>query len=223
MAWSDTFRFRDCPWCGLREAELRVVAGPGVKVDTSDGTRWWTIVACPRCGNLVSLRHNDPDHADAELIAALPDKGQEVDVRHLPERVAESYREAIVALEAGLSDSAAVQLRKTLEAACLHFGLDVEKKPLVANIEELIRQGYVTKQFGGALHHVREVGNAGAHPRAERVKEEVARRALRFTTQVLRNLFEIPAELESLKSQKPRSQAGTGRSGVGGAGGVHRR
>ena len=95
MAWSDSFRFRDCPWCGVKEAQFRIIAGPGLKVETTDGTRWWTVVACPRCGSPVSLRHNDPDHAEAKLIAAFPDKRRESDVRHLPEGVVESYREAI--------------------------------------------------------------------------------------------------------------------------------
>jgi hypothetical protein len=36
------------------------------------------------------------------------------------------------------------------------------------------------------------------HATDEKVDEQTARRALRFTTQVLRNLFEIPAELGAL-------------------------
>lgn len=48
------------------------------------------------------------------------------------------------------------------------------------------------------LDHVRQVGNVGAHAGDQAVDEETARLALRFTTQVLRNLFEIPAELKAL-------------------------
>lgn len=38
----------------------------------------------------------------------------------------------------------------------------------------------------------------GAHASDARIGQEAAERAMRFTTQVLRNLFEIPAELERL-------------------------
>lgn len=45
------------------------------------------------------------------------------------------------------------------------------------------------------LDRIRKLGNIGAHAGDEDVDEDSARQALRFTTQVLRNLFEIPAEL----------------------------
>src|SRR5207248_530692 len=90
----------------------------------------------------------------------------------------------------------AVELRKTLEAAAAHFGF--EDGQLVGRIKRLIDAGHITVQFGDVLHHVRNVGNAGAHATDERVDEETARRAFRFTTQVLRNLFEIPAELAAI-------------------------
>lgn len=67
-------------------------------------------------------------------------------------------------------------------------------------IEELIERGLITQPFGEALDHVRQVGNVGAHAGEERVDEETARRALRFTTQVLRNLFEVPAELAKIEA-----------------------
>ena len=108
-------------------------------------------------------------------------------------------------LRAGVPDAAAVQLRRTLEAAAAHY--DVDEKTLVKSIEKLIAEGYVTKAFGGALHHIRQVGNLGAHHTDERVDDETARRALRFTTALLRDLFEVPAELAALQSeeQAPRT------------------
>lgn len=67
---------------------------------------------------------------------------------------------------------------------------------LVKRIETLIDQGLVTKQFGEAMHRIRAVGNMGAHASDERVDEETAEQALNFTTQLLRNLFEVPGELQ---------------------------
>lgn len=70
----------------------------------------------------------------------------------------------------------------------------------VARIEKLIEGGLITKQFGDVLDHVRKLGNVGAHASDELVDEASAKKALGFTTQVLRNLFEIPTELNAPES-----------------------
>jgi hypothetical protein len=87
-----------------------------------------------------------------------------------------------------------VQLRRTLEAAANEF--EIEPSPLVKAVQTMIDQGLVTRQFAGVLDHVRRLGNLGAHASDVEISVEEAERALSFTTQVLRNLFEIPAQLE---------------------------
>jgi DNA-binding Lrp family transcriptional regulator len=99
-------------------------------------------------------------------------------------------------MQAGVPDAAAVQLRRTIEAAAAHFG--ISERSLVKSIEKLIADGHITKTFGEAMHHVRAVGNVGAHASDEQVDNVTAERALTFTTQLLRNLFEVPAELAAL-------------------------
>jgi hypothetical protein len=47
---------------------------------------------------------------------------------------------------------------------------------------------------------VRRIGNVGAHAADERIDGDTAFRVLRFTTQALRNLFEIPKELEEAEA-----------------------
>src|SRR5919199_6929459 len=100
-------------------------------------------------------------------------------------------------MDASLPDAAAVQLRRTLEAPSAHFGQPQE--PLVRRVQGLIHNGLITNPFGEVLHEVRRLGNLGAHATDERVDEAEASRALRFTTQVLRNLFEIPIELRQIR------------------------
>jgi Domain of unknown function (DUF4145) len=74
----------------------------------------------------------------------------------------------------------------------------------VKSIETLIEEGLVTKQFGDALNHIRAVGNAGAHATDERVDDVKATQALGFTTQLLRNLFEVPGDLRLIADSKQR-------------------
>jgi hypothetical protein len=122
-------------------------------------------------------------------------------VRYLPDDVAKFYADARRALDAGIPDAAAVELRKTLEAASAHF--DVDEKTLVKSIQALIAKGLVTTQFGEVLDRVRKVGNVGAHASDETVDQATAEQVWRFTTQVLRNLFEIPGELRADEVEAP--------------------
>lgn len=117
----------------------------------------------------------------------------DLDLRHVPAKPRSHYWSAKRALDAGLSGLAAVALRNTLEAAAAHHG--IKQGALFERIDALANVGLITKQFKDVFHRVRMIGNAGAHDSDEQVDEQTARKALLFTTQVLRNLFEIPAEL----------------------------
>jgi hypothetical protein len=144
------------------------------------------------------LETNRGDQAPPEVKLVVPEDDHVASqVGHLPEDVAGFYKAARRALDADIPDAAAVELRKTLEAASAHF--DVDEKTLVKSIQALIEKGLVTKQFGEVLDRVRKVGNVGAHASDETVDQDTAEQVWRFTTQVLRNLFEIPGELRSDK------------------------
>ena len=140
------------------------------------------------------MEHNATGANPSREIRSWPDSlERELDVAHLPTDVADYYADAKRCLDADIPDAAAVQLRRTLEAAAAHYGHT--ERVLMQRIEALIAEGLVTKSFAPALHIVRVIGNQGAHASDERVGQETAERALRFTTQFLRNLFEVPGEL----------------------------
>jgi hypothetical protein len=202
MGWSSELAFRDCPWCGLRDAQMNPLLQEGGAPVTNRPPRVWSVVACPRCGGAVLLEINNPNEYPPKALLTVPeDERIGAQVEHLPSDVSRFYSDARRVLDAGVPDAAAVQLRKTLEASAAHFGIN--EGPLVARIEKLIERGLITKQFGDVLDHVRKLGNVGAHASDETVDEASAKKALRFTTQVLRNLFEIPAELEAGESGAP--------------------
>lgn len=174
--------------------------GQFVIQNTRGAARAYTILGCPRCGGGHLAEHTG-DGVVPELIRVLPDVAEVLTVSHLPPDVEGYYRDAIIVLDAGVPDAAAVQLRRTLEAAAVHF--HVKPYPLVKAIQTLIDQGLITAKFGEVLGHIRQVGNVGAHAGTTRVDDPTARRALKFTTQVLRNLFEVPAELAALGPAEP--------------------
>ena len=185
------------------------------------------MLACPRCAGVVTLELNVPPgyvdapasaipgHLPAAVAASYPeDRASRARVDHLPEDVDRYYSDAQRVIDAGVPDAAAVQLRKTLEAAASKKGVAATKATLVQNIQRLIDDGFVTKDFGPVLQHVRKVGNMGAHHTDEQLSEAEVQRALRFTTQVLRNLFEVPGELAELEAEAaadPDADTGTNR------------
>jgi hypothetical protein len=104
------------------------------------GAREWFTLSCPRCGGAVLLEGVGGNRLG--ILRQVPDADRNLVVSHLPPDVERYYSEAITCLEAGVPDAAAVQLRRTLEAAAAHF--DVKPSPLVNAIEELIKKGLIT-------------------------------------------------------------------------------
>lgn len=200
MPYSGEMSFRDCPHCGLHDAQMKVLGEDMVASRLGQKYLLWSVLSCPRCGGAILLETSDHDFGGNVVMRVVP-SGAIEEIHDLPDDVAEYYRAAVTVLQAGVPDAAAVQLRRTLEAAAAHHG--ITSGPLVQRIRGLIKKGLITTDFAGVLNHVREVGNVGAHAGSRRVDQLTAERALRFTTQVLRNLFEIPAELARLKAPPP--------------------
>lgn len=181
----------------------------GARVIGAGSTRSWAALACPNCASmtLVEVRiDSTPSLTQAEVldryeiteIRVVPSNGAAIaTVKHLPADVEKFFLSANRVLAAGEPDAAAVQLRKTLEAAAAQKG--VTEKTLYKSVEKLIEQGMITTDFSKLLDHVRKIGNMGAHYTDEELGQTEVERSLRFTTQVLRNLFEVPGELAELE------------------------
>lgn len=197
---------RTCPHCGLKRAQMREVLKDARLIRSNGDRRYFSLVACPDCAGLVVLEHSPTDSIPVVLRTWPEDAERALDVQHLPPDVARYYAAARKVLDAGVPDGAAVQLRRTLEAAAAHHGKT--DKVLVRRIEGLIADGLVTKPFAEAMTLIRKVGNQGAHATDEDVDQETAERALRFTTQLLRNLFEVPGELSAARLGAPTEPEG---------------
>jgi hypothetical protein len=193
MPFPNDAMYRDCPWCGTLNIAMSVVGNTCTVTSSMGQAREWTWLSCPRCAGVLSVEShpNIPT-----VIGVVPDARKSSDVDHLPQNVGEYYANAIRVLDAGVPSSAAVELRRTLEAAAANFG--VSEKALVKSVEKLAEQGLITPEFKKVLGHIRKVGNQGAHAGDVSLTEPEVRLAMKFTTQVLRNLFEVPAELALL-------------------------
>jgi hypothetical protein len=204
MAWSDELRYRTCPWCNTKDIAMTVHHGTLVVQTAKNTRREWSWMSCPRCGAVVSVE--TPTGGSSAELTVVPNSKTEVDIKYLPEDVAEYYGNAIQVLEAGVGSSAAVELRRTVEAAAKRY--NVEKRTLVEAINELVAQGLITKRFGDAVSVIRKIGNQGAHASDQKLTDEEVHLALRFTTQMLKNLFEVPGELDLIESDESSSDSG---------------
>jgi hypothetical protein len=120
MGWGHELAFRDCPWCGLRDAQMIPVVTDAVATPPRVTSRVWSMVTCPRCGGAILLETNPLNHMPAMVERAVPEDGHAgQEVRHLPTEVARFYGDAQRVLDANVPDAAAVALRKTLEAGVL--------------------------------------------------------------------------------------------------------
>lgn len=195
MSFSEDFLYTDCPWCFTKNVAL-IRHGRTIDVaDTKHRERQWTLTTCPRCAGAI-LMETHPLSLSLVQTVPLPTNGQN-QVKHLPNDVESYYSNAQIALNAGIPSSAAVELRRTLEAAAKHQG--VEERTLVQAVKKLVEQGLVTKSFESVLSHVRKIGNQGAHAGDEQLTTEEVEAAMEFTTQFLKNLFEVPEELRLLQ------------------------
>jgi hypothetical protein len=175
----------------------------GETVRASDDIKSGTAsMLCPLCGGAVVISYPPNNVQGGGILWQIPSPDHEaLTVDHLPESVDRYFGDALKAQRAGIPDAAAVQLRRTLEAAAKEVG--IEEKTLYKAVEKMIEDGLLTTQFRDVLTHVRRLGNLGAHATDERIDDAELARAMKFTTQVLRNLFEIPAELAAIGADAP--------------------
>jgi hypothetical protein len=193
VGYSDEFSFRDCPWCGARDSQFRPITLNSKAGRADRGERTWSLLACPRCAGVVVIETNDPSEGPPAIRSIVPEHESGADVEHLPAEVERHYQSARRVLAAGEPDLAAVSLRRTLEEAASQRG--IHERVLVASVEKMLEQGLITTEFRSVLDHVRRLGNVGAHAGSPPLDATEVSIAMRFTTQVLRNLFEIPAVL----------------------------
>lgn len=216
----DSLQFRSCGWCGVALVAMRPLWSDSHVASTNEDRRSWATYACPRCGGvtlvevrIITQRQHTigsgiafENQTEVAEVRALPADGhQQYRVDHLPEDVAGFLADAVRVLDSGVPDAAAVQLRRTLEAAAAHHG--IRRRNLVESIQELMSQGKITQDFGEVLNHVRRIGNIGAHYTDSRLSRVEAEQALRFTVQFLRNLFEVPGELRALRAEESDESA----------------
>ena len=122
----------------------------------------------------------------------------------IPRSIASAYREAVRAYHSGCYRAAAVMARRTLEAVTEQKG--EPKGPLVKRLKNLVSSQRIDPSLESWSREIRLVGNAGAHfDPINNVSKEDADDIISFIRQILRFLYEIPAEVARVRSRHKRN------------------
>ena len=112
----------------------------------------------------------------------------------VPVQIAQVFQEAVRAMHADCPRAAAVMARRTLEAITVDKG---ETKGVLADrLKSLASKGVLLPTLADWSKEVRLVGNAGAHfDPINSVLKEDAEDLISFVQELLRYLYELPADL----------------------------
>ena len=118
----------------------------------------------------------------------------------IPQEIADVYVEAMTTYYAQAPRATAVMLRITLEAITVKF--DEKQGVLSIRLKNMAQKGILQPQLAEWAKEIRLIGNVGGHfDPAESVSMDEAKQLLSFTEELLKYLFELPAELERLRKQ----------------------
>lgn len=141
---------------------------------------------CPNC-NRPSLLTSSGEQAPGPLEGGV--------VEHVPRQIDQLYTDARKAAASGAFTSAVLTLRKILMHVAVEHGAE-EGGSFVGYVEHLVDNGYLPPGGGGWLDYIRRRANEANHEIVLMARED-ATSLLKFTENLLRHVFELPALVPS--------------------------
>jgi len=207
-----------CPRCGKQSSfeingELPVTFDGGIVYPPKGGTPYRGYsdrvisMICRHCNQGVVVVEEEwiGDHPSRSGIV----KGGEVSFRgihwwplpqsklsdDIPAEISNIFIEAVQVYYAKAPRATAVMLRLTIEAISAHFG--ESSGSLAQRLQSLSSKNILQPSLSDWAREVRLLGNQGAHyDPANEVTMEDATQLLNFTQELMKYLFELPAELK---------------------------
>ncbi len=211
-----------CPHCDAERMGF-TFAGEHVERNPNTGTETWnTLFVCRKCqkGVVVRLRNlqvggrspggcsGDPRDEEFDLIDVYP-KPQPVDApEHVPEDIAQDYKEAMDSLRRQKFTSAGMMLGRVLEQATMQLAppdqAEFARLRLEKRIDSLADLQLLTPAMREWAHLIRLDRNFAVHD-ADPVDEPTARQMQSFTELFLLYAFTLPARVEKARRKTDAS------------------
>lgn len=113
----------------------------------------------------------------------------------IPKGIADIFTEAVTTYYAKAPRATAVMLRRTVEAITVH--LSCNEGTLAQRLKNLAEKNILQPSLAEWAKEIRLIGNQGAHfDPANEVTMEDATQLLNFVQELMKYLFELPAELQ---------------------------
>jgi hypothetical protein len=125
----------------------------------------------------------------------IDDKGKNL----IPDTVWKMYRETIDAFNANIRTLAGGGLRAVVEAICIDKRINA--KNLMESIDELSKQGFLTKAQAELLHEERYLGNAALHEMATPSIQDIED-GLGIVEGLIATIYVLPSKAERLKTRR---------------------
>lgn len=122
----------------------------------------------------------------------------------IPEEIADDFKEANKCFGVEAKKATVTMCRRVLQNACVYKGAN-PNKDLVKQIDELESKIVINPSMKDVAHTIRKIGNWGAHPQDDPLKDvtlDDASEILKFTSEFLDEVFVRPARLDALRKKK---------------------
>lgn len=170
------------------------------------------VLNCHGCGEgtaVIEERRTIPGFMGAQWVPLhwWPVPGSAVDMSDVPSNIANFYQEGVRCVSVEAPHAAVAMFRNALALIVQDKGSDAAKRKgsLADAIKKMVEEKTLADWFDEWATHIREVGNAGAHPEAfEEVALDQAQDLEGLTLALIESLYLHPAKLQRMKSASRR-------------------
>lgn len=169
--------------------------------------RVWLIVRCPT--QYCELSFVIYDNLNSRIVRVYPLPNFDPKDYHeaIPEKVREDLAEARRCFYTNAFKGCVTLYRRAIQNLILDKISDpnIKNKKLWEQIDELFKQGFITKHLKDTAHEIRHFGNFGAHPSdddLDRTTEEDAEIIGNLTNDLIMAIYITPYQTEQLKAKR---------------------
>ncbi len=192
-----------CPHCDYpsyfrKEGGAQVYKG-------EDGNYIRCIGECQNCREPILLIGNRQHSTGAYryFVHYPTGKPNEIVSDEIPERVGTDFREALRCQFVNAHRATTTMCRRALQSSCQDLGV-VGDDRLADQIDDLAKQGKITKALQDMAHTVRLIGNVGAHPDEDGLEDvgpDDSRDLIEFSREFYNHVYVMPAKLREMKKR----------------------
>ena len=192
----------ECPHCGHFGTFQQIHTDIGIS--TNGQTYAFGQRQCPRpqCkGHIFTVSKGN------NLITSYPPRLISFDTTNIPERILESFQEAILCHGNDCLKASAIMIRKTLEEIC--NDKSATGNNLYKRLENLSNQIVLPNELKEAMQELRLLGNDAAHIEAQTYDEigkDEIEISIEFTKEILKGIYQYDSLLARLRSLKKKEE-----------------